>query len=113
ALEPRWFDFETTGRQGQTALEAPLRQLEPVDHRALQFGAQATLASNDEYAIVDRHLDLAGIDAGQRGQHAQIGCGFEDVDRRLPSGCPARAAGSRLEHLALQSIGSRYGVDGV
>src|SRR5437763_5780046 len=93
-------------RQRDAALETPLRQLEPMDHRLAQRGRNRPHADDEELAIVDRGLDPIDVYARQRHQHQDFALGFEHVDRRLPGG-HLRARALQPEGLAMQPFGPR------
>jgi hypothetical protein len=55
----------TSRRQPQPPLEASLRQLKPVDRRALKLRREHALANYRKFAIVNHRNDILRIDARQ------------------------------------------------
>src|SRR6516165_10705955 len=80
-------DLEPRGRQLDPTMEMPVRNLQPVNPGVPDLARQRGLAGDDQYTGAERHLDLLKLHPGQGDQDGQRLVAFEDVARRLPSGC--------------------------
>jgi hypothetical protein len=70
-----------TCRQSDSALKAPHDSLSNVDHFTLYFLVHGALSRDDEDVVLDSHVDLILLGAGEIDTDAQLTWGLEDVHR--------------------------------
>ena len=70
--------------QPHAPLEAALRQLQAMDDGGAQLARQHARPGNHQIGLLDRRLDLLGVDPRQRNEHEHLAWRLQDVDRRLP-----------------------------
>src|SRR3990172_10405841 len=85
-------DLEAPRRQGDTALEASVGNLQAVDGRPPVAHGQRPLASHDDHRTLDGDLELLGGDPGQRDEYPQFIAGLVQIDRRFPARRALRGA---------------------
>src|SRR5262245_28116153 len=96
-LQPTIGELILSGRKRDAPLEASVGDLQPVDDRALLAQREGALAADHHRPRLERDLDRARRDAGQRDLERHPVPGLVQIDRRLPG----RRLGAELEEMAL------------
>ena len=95
---------QAPARQRETALEAPVRDLEPVDRCAARRTRRPPFSADDQLAGHQHQLDAVGRHAGQGDLDAHLVVARVHVGRRLPARPLRRTGGRNPEELAVHAL---------